>query len=114
MGAISEYKGVLHCEGYDYEDVPNEFMEAPLSEPFFTRRMKMLSRLDGLTLYGKLGVDFLSTSDLLYPNMKTRLRLIRARPIFCMICDNTIVSLGNVDFSIYTRRIALKDDYHKK
>ena len=33
-GAISEYKGVLHCEGYDYEEFPDEIMEAPLSEPF--------------------------------------------------------------------------------
>ena len=77
-GAISEYKGVLHCEGYDYEEFPDEIMEAPLSEPFFTR-MKMLSRPDGFMLYGKLGVDFFSTSELLYPNMKIRLRLIRAR-----------------------------------
>ena len=40
---ISEYKGVLHCEGYDYEELPDEFIEAPLSEPFFTRRMKIPS-----------------------------------------------------------------------
>ena len=64
-GAISEYKGVLHCEGYDYEELLDEIMEAPLFEPFFTRRMKMLSRPDGFLLYGKLGVDFFSTSELL-------------------------------------------------
>ena len=57
-GAISEYKGVLHCERYDYEELPGEIKEAPLSEPFFTRRMKMLSRPDGFMLYGKLGVEF--------------------------------------------------------
>ena len=34
-GAISEYKRVLHCEGYDYEEIPDEIMEALLSEPFF-------------------------------------------------------------------------------
>ena len=112
-GAISEYKGVLHCEGYDYEEFPDENMEAPLSELFFTRRMKMLSRPDGFMLYGKFGVDFFSTSELLYPNMKVRLRLIRARPNFYMISDNTNVSLRNVDCSLYTRRIALTDDYHK-
>ena len=33
-GAISEYKGVLQCEGYDYEDFPDEIMEVPLSELF--------------------------------------------------------------------------------
>ena len=58
-------------------------------------------------------VDFLSTSQLLYPNMEIRLRLIRARPSFYMISDNPNVSLGIVDCSLYTRRIALKDDYHK-
>ena len=56
-GAISENKGVLHCEGDDYEEFLDEIMEAPLSEPSFTRRMKMLSRPDGFMLYGKLGVD---------------------------------------------------------
>ena len=74
----------------------------------------MLSRRDGFMLYGKMGVDFFSTSELLYPNMKIRLRLIRARPNFYMISDNPNVSLGIVDCSLYTRRIALKDDYHKK
>ena len=112
-GAITEYKGVLHCEGYDYEQ-DLEDISNPLPEPFFTRRMKLLSRPDGLMLYGKLGIDFFSTSELLYPNMKIRLRLIRARPNFYMISDNPNVSLGIVDCSLYTRRIALKDDYHKK
>ena len=65
-------------------------------------------------LYDKLGVEFFSTSELLYPNMKIRLRLIRARTNFYMISDNPNVSLGIVDYSLYTRRIALKDDYHKK
>ena len=117
-GAISEYKGVLHCEGYDYEEFPDEIFEAPLSEPFSTKRMKMLSRPDGFVLYGKFGVDCFSTSEMLYPNMKIRLRLIRARPNFYMISDNPNVSLGLVDCSLFcslcTRRIALKGDYHKK
>ena len=104
----------MHCDGYDYEEFPDEIMEAPLSEPFFTRRMKLLSRPDGFMLYGKMGVDFFSTSELLYPNMKIRLRIIRARPNFYMISDNLNVSLGIVDCSIYTRRFALKEDYHKK
>ena len=60
------------------------------------------------------GLTFLSTSELLYPNKKVRQRLIRARPNFYMISDNPNVSLGIVDCSLYTRRIALKDDYHKK
>ena len=64
-------------------------------------------------LYGKMGIEFFSTSELVYPNMKIRLLLIRARPIFCMISDNPNVSLGVVDCSLYTGRIALKDDYHK-
>ena len=91
------------------EDITN-----PLTDPFFTRRMKLLSRPDGFMLYGKLGIDLFSTSELLYPNLKIRLRLIRARLNFNMISDKPNVSLGIVDCSLYTRRIALKDDYHKK
>ena len=112
-GAIIEHKGVLHCEGYDYEQDPEVFAN-PLPDPFFTRRMKLLSRPDGFMLYGKLGFDFFSTSELLYPNMKISLRLIRAIPNFYMISENPNVSLGIVDCSLYTRRIALEDDYHKK
>ena len=65
-------------------------------------------------LYGKLGIGFFSTSELLYPNMKIRLQLFRARPNFYMSRDNPNVSLGIVDCSLYTRRIALKNGYHKK
>ena len=65
--AISEYKGVLHCEGYDLEQDPED-NNNPLPDPLFTRRMKLLSRSDGFMLYGKLGIDFFSTSELLHPN----------------------------------------------
>ena len=111
--AIFEYKGVLHCEGSDYEQDPEDIAN-PLPDPFFTRRLKLVSRPDGFMLYGKMGFDFFSTSELLYPNMKIRLCLIRARPSFYMISDNPDFSIGIVDCSLYTRRFALKDDYHKK
>ena len=99
--AISEYKGVLHCEGYDYEQDPEDIAN-PLTDPFFTRRMKLLSRPDGFMLYGKLGIDFFSTSELLYPNMKIRMRLNRTRPNFYMISDKPNVSLRIVDCSLFT------------
>ena len=65
-------------------------------------------------LYGKLGVDFLSTFELLYPNMKNMLRLIGARTSFYMVSFNPNVSLGIVDCSLYSRRIALSDNHHYK
>ena len=34
-GAIFEHEGALQCKEYDYEEIPDEIMEAPLSEPFF-------------------------------------------------------------------------------
>ena len=74
----------------------------------------MFSRTVGFMLYGELGVDFFTTSELLYPNMKVRIRLIKARPNLYMISDNPYVSLRTVDSSLYNRRITLKDDYHKK
>ena len=104
--AISDYKGVLHCEGYDYEQDPEDFNN-PLTDPIFTRRMKLLRRPDGFMFYGNLGIDFFSTSELFYPNMKIRLRLIRARPNFYMISDNPNVSLGIVDCSLHTRRMTI-------
>ena len=97
--AISEYKGVLHFEGYDYAQDPEDISN-PLPDPFFTRRMKLLSRPDGFMLYGKVGIDLFSTSELLYPKMKTSLRLFRARPNFYMLSDNSNVSLGIVDCSL--------------
>ena len=112
--AISEYEGVLHCECFEYEEFLDEIMEAPLSDLFFTRRRKMLNRPDGFMLYGKLVVDFCSTSDLYSPNLKIRLRLASAGPKFYMISDNPNISLGTVDCSLYTRRIAFKEGCHKK
>ena len=113
MGAICEYEGVLHCMGYDYGDFVDDIMEAPLSEYFSARRMKMLSRPDGFRFYPKLGVDFFSTSEFQYPKMKNRFRLMRARPEFYMISKKPNVSPEFVNCSLYTRRITLKDDYHK-
>ena len=107
---LSDYKGILHCEGYDYEENPENLVEGPV----FTRRMKLCSGPDGFMLYGKLGIDFLTTSELPYPNMKVRLRLIRERPNFYMIRENPNISLGIVDCSLYTRRVMLIGDYHKK
>ena len=103
----------MHCEGFDYEQDPEDISN-PLPDPFFTRKMNLISRPDGFMLYGKLGIDFFLTFDLLYPNMKIRLQLNRTRPNFYMISDNPNVSLGIVDCSLYTRRFALKDVYHKK
>ena len=107
---LADYMGVLHCEGYEYEDDPENLVEGP----FFTRRMKFYSRPDGFMFYGKLGIGFLITSELLYPSMKARIRLIPARPNFYMIGENPNVCLGLVDCSLYTRRVVLKEDYLKK
>ena len=54
--ATSEYKGFSYCEGYDFEEFSDENTDAPLSEPTFQRRLKMLSRPDGVLLYGKLEI----------------------------------------------------------
>ena len=104
---------MLHCEKYDFEANPEDAMNNPLEDPYFSRRRKMFSRPDGFMLYGELGVNFFTTSQLLYPNMKFRIRLIRARPNFYMISDNPNVILRIVDCSLNNRPITLKDDYHK-
>ena len=68
-GAITEYKGVLHCEGYHYEQDPEDITN-PLPDPFFTKRMNLLCRPEGFMLYGKFEIDFFSNSEMLYPNIK--------------------------------------------
>ena len=55
----------------------------------------MLSIPVGFMLYGKLGVDFFSTSELLYAK-KNRLGIIRGRHNFYMISANPNVGLGIV------------------
>ena len=79
-----------------------------------TRRMNLYSKPDGYMLYGKLGIDFLTNLELLYPNMKVRIRLMRVRLNFYMISKNPDVSFGIVDCSLYTRRVMPKENYHKK
>ena len=115
-GAISKYQVVLHCEGYDYEEYPDDIMKAPLFDFFFRRRLKMLSRPDGFMFYGKLVVDFFSTSELLYPNLKIRLQLITARSYFYMISDNPNISLRFVLIHstllvLLSRKIITKKDW---
>ena len=88
-------------------------MEAPLTEPFSTERMKMLGTPHRFMLYDELVVEFFSTSELLYPNMKIRLQLIPARPNFYMNSDNPNVALRFIDCSLYTQRVFLKDEYQK-
>ena len=46
--------------------------------------------------------------------MKVRIRLNRSRPNFNKVSENPNVSLGIVDCSLYTQRVMLKEDYHKK
>ena len=48
-GAITDYKGVLHCEGYDWEQDPEDNTNPP-PDPFFTKTMKLLSKPDGFML----------------------------------------------------------------
>ena len=89
-------------------------MDTDLSEALFRRRMTKLGRSDGLLLEGILGVDFFSTSELLYGNMKLSLRVIKSRFNFHNIRDSSNKSHGIVDFSLNTHCIALKDDYHNR
>ena len=54
---ISEYKGVLHCEGYDYEQDP-EHISNHLLDPFFTSRMKLLNDLTVSCCMANWGLSF--------------------------------------------------------
>ena len=93
--AISAYKRVWHCKGYDYGKFLEESMEAPLLEPFLTRRIKMVSRPDGFLLYGKLKVDFFSTSEL-YRNNEISPQIIRPEIFFLWLAKTATLVLDGM------------------
>ena len=101
-------------EAYDFEYFLDNFKVTPLSESFFTMTMKRLGVSDSFMLYGKLVFMHVSSSEILCPIKKNRLQLIKVRLNFYMISDNSRVSPGFVDCSLFNRRIVLKDDYHLK
>ena len=91
--AISEHKVFLYYEVYDFEANPDDIQDSPVTDPIFSKRLKILLRSDGLTLYEKMGVDFFTTFELLYPNTKVRKRLIRGDLIFtCLATTPLLVS----------------------
>ena len=49
-GAIFQQKGVLNYDCYDYEEFPDEIMEALLSEPFFHKESENSSKTDGFMM----------------------------------------------------------------
>ena len=51
--------------------------------------------------------------ELLLPNTKVRIKLIRARPNFYMLSDNPKVSLKIVDCLLFTRRILVTEPNHQ-
>ena len=112
-GAFSGNKEFYTARGTTVIDFPMT-LRKHLCQPFFKTRVEMRIGLDGLMFYGKLGNDFFSTSLMLYLIMKLRLSLIRARHNFYKITVNHNDSLGIVDCSLYTRRNALENFYHKK
>ena len=57
----------------------------------------MLSRPDMFMLYDKLGVDFFSISELIYPKMKVRIQLIRVSFL-------VFGFLGNLSTSIFNKK----------
>ena len=63
--AISQIKGVFHCELCSYDGILEDIMKTPSSERFFTRGMKMLNKPVGFKFFTILGVEISSTSGLL-------------------------------------------------
>ena len=75
---LSDYKGVLRCEGYDYEADPENLHESQ----FFTRRMKLYSIPDGYMLYGKLGIDSFYNIGITMPKYESTNQVISSATKF--------------------------------
>ena len=48
-------------------------------------------------------IDLITSEKLLLPNTKIRIKLIRAKPNFYLLSDNSNVSLKVVDCSLFTQ-----------
>ena len=101
-------EGILACHGYEFEKEPSDFEKSP----FIDREEELLLK-NGTTYYGKLAIDLFQCENLLLPNTKPRLKLIRARPNFYMISYNPHVSLKVLDCSLFTRRVVVNEVYHQ-
>ena len=86
---------------------------AILIKSLFIDREEELLLKNGTTYYGKLAIDLFQCENLLLPNTKIRLKLIRARPSFYMVSYNPHVSLKVFDCSLFTRPVVVNEVYHQ-
>ena len=101
-------EGILACNGYEFEKEPSDFEKSP----FIDREEELLMK-NGTTFYGKLVIDLFQCENLLLPNTKIRLKLIRARPNFYMISNNPHVSLKVLDCSLFTGFVVVNEVHHQ-
>ena len=106
---LIDYSGILHCDGFDTEEDPQNPNKADFSLEEWICTVDLT-----VSCCTVRSVSFFTRLDLLHPNMQVRMKLIRARPNFQMTSGNPNVDFGIVDCSLYNRRVMLKGDYHKK
>ena len=99
---------ILACHGYEFEKEPSDYEKSP----FIDREEEILLK-NRSTYYGKLAFDLFQCEDLLLPNTKVRLKLIRARHNLYMISYNPHVSLKVLDCSLFTRGVVVNEVYHQ-
>ena len=81
-------KGILACHGYSFVLYPESFDMHP-----FPDRANSLGSGIVFSLYGRLDIELLTFEKFLLPKTNVRIKLIRARPNFYMLSDNSNVSL---------------------
>ena len=111
---ISEYKGALKFEAYDYEEFPDEITEALSPVNFFHKEVETAQKTRWLHVVLWIRSWFFLHFWSAVSKYETYITNIQSQTYFYMISDNPKVSLVNVDCSLYTRRIALKVNYHRK
>ena len=89
---------------HDSGESPDEnfITDAALSDDFLTRRMKNQKKLEGITLYIKLGSHFFFFSEIQSAEVKVRERVVRATAKVWMKSDNLNVKQSIVGCSLYT------------
>ena len=92
------------CQGYQYENIPNDFNSAP-----FTGKVMTVNTGEKM-FYGKLAIDVFTCDKFLLPNIKVRIRLIRSRPNFYLISTQTKNFHATIkEASLFTRVVAVDE-----
>lgn len=101
-------KGLLFCQGYEYETDPSDIEDGSA----FEKRRDRLTEDGTIYVYGKVNADFFGTDKYILPGVEVRLRLTRAPNTLVTISDSTDREYGLVikKASLFVHKLELQHE----